>query len=92
MLILGNLTIKGNPQQLLEFYRHYQVMRYMAALLKTDDVKGLISALRTIFRLLGVGEIWQVQGMNALKEELNSYGAIDTMEELQKHKSEDVYK
>lgn len=64
----------------------------LADMLQFEDVKTLICDLRTIYRVLGVGEKVQVNGRNVLKEEFDGYGAIDVLEGLQKHRSDEVYK
>jgi len=91
-MLLMNCSENIKPSELLAFCRHQGIMSILYQNLRLDEAKPLLTMLRTVNTLMGIGQKAQINGMNILREDFNAAGGIDLLEELQMHKLEDVYK
>jgi hypothetical protein len=60
-------------------------------LLSVEDNKTVEVALECLFVILAHGDKFKANGKNLLIQELYNLGAVDTLEKLQYHKSDQVY-
>lgn len=91
-LMLMNCASVLKPSDFVIFCRQRRLMAILCQNLRLDEAKPLLTMLRTVNVLMGVGQKAPVNGMNMLREEFNAAKGIDILEELQIHKLEDVYK
>lgn len=90
--MLVNCSENLKPDEFVNFCRQYQIMTILCKNLRLDEPKPLLTMLRAVNVLMGVGQKAQLNGMNILREEFNAAGGIDMLEALQVHRLEDVYK
>lgn len=76
---------------IFSLYRQAGIIRYYVNLLSVDDNKTVEVALECLYVILAHGDKFKVNGKNLLIQELYNLGAVDTLEKLQYHKSDQVY-
>jgi hypothetical protein len=81
----------GDPDLIFNLYRQAGIIRYYVNLLNVEDNKTVEVALECLFVILAHGDKFKQNGKNLLILDLNSLGAVDTLEKLQYHKSDVVY-
>lgn len=81
----------GDPETIYMLYRQANIIRYYVNLLTVDDSKTVEVALECLFIILAHGDKFKENNKNLLIMDLHNQGAVDTLERLQYHKSDQVY-
>lgn len=85
------MSHSGEPLKIFEFYKRTSILRYYVNLLMCDDAKTIEVSLECLFIILSVGDKIKGSERNPLVIELFNLNAVDTLEKLQYHESEEVY-
>jgi len=89
--VFSNMVHTGEPIKLFEFYKKTSILRYYVNLLMCDDAKTIEVCLECLYIILAIGDKIKGSERNPLVIELFSLNAVDVMEKLQYHESENVY-
>jgi hypothetical protein len=81
----------GDPDSIFNLYRATGIIRFYVNLLGVEDNKTVEVALECLFVILSHGDKFKGSAKNPLILELHSMGAVDILEKLQYHKSDQVY-
>lgn len=81
----------GDPDLIFNLYRSEGIIRYYVNLLSLEDNKTVEVALECLFIILAHGDKFKAGNKNLLIMDLHNLGAVDTLERLQYHKSDQVY-
>lgn len=73
------------------FYKNYSILEYYVNLIMCDDAKTIEIALECLYQILSVGEKIKGKEKNPLVLDIFNLNAVDKLEKLQYHDSEQVY-
>lgn len=89
--IFSNMAHSGDPETIFRLYREANIIRYYVNLLAVEEPKTIEVALECLFIILAHGDKFKENNKNLLILDLHNLGAVDTLERLQYHKSDQVY-
>uniref|UniRef100_A0A1A9VIL1 Importin subunit alpha n=1 Tax=Glossina austeni TaxID=7395 RepID=A0A1A9VIL1_GLOAU len=90
---ISNMTTSGTYEQLVHVIEKYQILRPFCGLLEAKDSRTILVVLTGLVEIFAMTDIRSAAGdIERLCVTIEEIGALDKLENLQRHENQDIYK